>query len=91
MTAKKRETGRNYIGLPHEETGASLSPTYRRPRSTVIIDHILGLMAAMVKRRSERGSYPAAAALNEGPGPMARSGSRSQKLRWARTWSRTVS
>src|SRR3954454_9909693 len=55
-----------------------------------IVDHILGLMAAMVKRRSERGSYPAAAALNEGPGPMARSGSRSQKLRWARSWSRTV-
>jgi hypothetical protein len=55
MTAQKRETGRNYIGLPHEETGASLSPTYRRPRSTVIIDHILGLMAAMVKRRSEAG------------------------------------
>jgi hypothetical protein len=53
MTAKKRETGKNYIGLLHEETGSSVSPTYRRPRSTIFVDHILGLMATMVKRRSE--------------------------------------
>jgi hypothetical protein len=52
MIAQKREPGRNYIGLLHEETG--------EPRVTDIsaakhrlTDHIGGLMAAMFSRRSE--------------------------------------
>ena len=52
MTAQKRETGRNYIGLLHEGPRSSVSPTSAaaKPR---IMDHILGLMAAMFSRRSE--------------------------------------
>ena len=53
MTAQKRETGRNYIGLLHEETeeqgvaGISAAAKHR------VMDHIIGLMAAMFSRRSE--------------------------------------
>jgi hypothetical protein len=53
MTAQKRETGKNYIGLLHEEAEeqrvADVSAAARRR----ITDHIIGLMAAMVRRRSE--------------------------------------
>jgi exosome complex RNA-binding protein Rrp4 len=53
MTAQKRETGRNYIGLLHEEAEerriADLSAA-AKPR---IMDHIIGLMAAMFSRRGE--------------------------------------
>ena len=53
MTAQKREAGRNYIGLLHEETEvprvADLSVAARHR----IMDHIFGLMAAMFGRRSE--------------------------------------
>jgi hypothetical protein len=52
MTAQKRETGRNYIGPLYEKAEeqrvADLSAAKRR-----IMDHILGLMAAMFRRRSE--------------------------------------
>jgi hypothetical protein len=53
MAAQKRETGRNYIGLLHEETEAQrvaeLSPAATYP----ILDQILSLAAAMFNRRSE--------------------------------------
>ena len=53
MTAKKRETGRNYIGLLHEETEEQrvtdiLAATKHRVR-----DHMFGLMAAMFSRRGD--------------------------------------
>jgi hypothetical protein len=53
MTAQKRETGRNCIGLLHEETEeqhitAPSAATKRR-----IMDHVIGLMAAMFSRRDE--------------------------------------
>ena len=42
MTAQKREMGKNYIGLLHEETGerriADMAAAARYP----ILDHILG-------------------------------------------------
>ncbi|WP_157088115.1 hypothetical protein [Bradyrhizobium jicamae] len=53
MAAQKRETGKNYIGLLHEETEerrvAELSPeaTY------TVLDQLLSLVAAMFNRRSE--------------------------------------
>ena len=53
MAAQERETGKNYIGLLHEETEeqrvAKLSPEATYP----ILDQILGLVAAMFSRRSE--------------------------------------
>ncbi|WP_156438765.1 hypothetical protein [Bradyrhizobium valentinum] len=54
MTAQKRETGSNYIGLLHEEETemqrvADISATAKHR----IMNHILGLMAAMFSRRSE--------------------------------------
>ena len=58
MTAQKRETGKNYIGLLHEETEeprvADLSAAVKHR----IMDHTLGLMAAMFGRRSEARLYP---------------------------------
>jgi hypothetical protein len=52
MTAQKRETGRNYIGLLHDETEeqrvADISAAAKYP----IMDHILGLVATMFRRRS---------------------------------------
>ncbi len=52
MTAQKRETGRNHIGLLHEETEeprvTNISATAKR-----LMDHIVGLIAAMFGRRSE--------------------------------------
>jgi hypothetical protein len=78
MTAQKRETGRNYIGLLHEEAEEQRIADISAAAKPRIMDHIIGLMAAMFSRPAERGSYPRpAAALKEGPGTMARSGSRS--------------
>ena len=54
MTAQKRETGRNYIGLLHEETGAACRRLIGG-REAPYRGSVLGLMAAMVKRRSEAG------------------------------------
>ena len=55
MTAQKRETGKNYIGLLHEETEeqrlADLSPAAKHR----IMDHIVDLMAAMLRRRGQAG------------------------------------
>jgi hypothetical protein len=55
MTAQKRETGGNYIGLLHEETEGQSAADISAAAKHRIVDHILGLMAAMVKRRSEAG------------------------------------
>ena len=55
MTAQKRETGRNYIGLLHEETGEQRVADISAAAKHRIVDHIVGPMAAMVKRRSEAG------------------------------------
>ncbi|WP_161853071.1 hypothetical protein [Bradyrhizobium sp. CCBAU 051011] len=53
MAAQKRETGKNYIGLLHEETEeqrvAELSPTATYP----ILEQILSLVAAMFNRCGE--------------------------------------
>ena len=53
MAAQERETGKNYIGLLHEETEAQrvaeLSPEATYP----ILDQILSLVATMFNRRSE--------------------------------------
>lgn len=53
MAAQKRETGKNYIGLLHEETEeqrvAELSPAATYP----ILDQILSLVAAMFNRCGE--------------------------------------
>ena len=54
MTAQKRETGRNYIGLlqeAEEQRIADISAA-AKPR---IMDHIIGLMAAMFSRRGGAG------------------------------------
>ena len=55
MTAQKRETGRNYIGLLHEETGEQHVAYMSAAAKHRIVDQIVGPMAAMVKRRSEAG------------------------------------
>jgi len=52
MGAQKRETGRNYIGLLHEETDeqriADMSAAAKYP----VVDHILDLVVALFRRRS---------------------------------------
>lgn len=53
MTAQKRETGRNYIGLLHEETEEQCVVDISAAAKHRIMDHIFGLMAAMFRRRSE--------------------------------------
>ncbi len=53
MTAQKRETGRNYIGLLHEEAEEQHVADLSAAAKHRITDHILGLMAAMFGRRSE--------------------------------------
>ena len=55
MTAQKRETGRNYIGLLHEETEEQRVADISAAAKHRIVDQIVGPMAAMVKRRSEAG------------------------------------
>jgi hypothetical protein len=53
MTAQKRETGKNYIGLLHEETEEQrlddLSPAAKHR----IMEHIADLMAAMLRGRGQ--------------------------------------
>jgi hypothetical protein len=53
MTAQKREAGKNYVGLLHEgpaeQRVADISPAAKYP----IMDHILDLVAAVLRRRSE--------------------------------------
>jgi hypothetical protein len=53
MTARKRETGRNYIGLLREETEEPRVADISAAAKHRIMDHIFGLMAAMFSRRSE--------------------------------------
>jgi hypothetical protein len=53
MTAQKRETGRKYIGLLHEETEEPRVTDISATAKHRLADHILGLMAAMFSRRSE--------------------------------------
>ena len=53
MTAQKRETGRNYIGLLHEETEEQRVADISSPAKHRIMEHIIGLMAAMFRRRNE--------------------------------------
>jgi hypothetical protein len=53
MTAQKREAGRNYIGLLHEETEEQHVADISAAAEHRIMDHIIGLMAAMFSRRSE--------------------------------------
>jgi hypothetical protein len=55
ITAQKRETGRNYSGLLHEETGGQHVADMSAAAKHRIVDQIVGPMAAMVKRRSEAG------------------------------------
>ena len=53
MTAQKRETGRNYIGLLHEEAEEQRIADISASAKPCIMDHIIDLMAAMFGRRSE--------------------------------------
>ena len=53
MTAQKRETGRNYIGLLHEEAEEQRIADISAAAKPRIMDHIFGLMAAMFSRRGE--------------------------------------
>ena len=53
MTAQKRETGRNYIGLLHEEAEEQRFADISAAAKHRIMDRIVGLMAAMFRRRSE--------------------------------------
>ena len=53
MIAQKRETGWNYIGLLHEETGEPRVTDISATAKHRLTDHIGGLMAAMFSRRSE--------------------------------------
>jgi hypothetical protein len=53
MTAQKRETERNYIGLLHEETEEQRIADISAAGKHRIMEHIFGLMAAMFSRRSE--------------------------------------
>ena len=53
MTAQKRETGRNYIGLLHEETEEQRVDDILPATKHRIMDHIFGLMPAMFSRRGE--------------------------------------
>jgi hypothetical protein len=53
MTTQKRETRRNYIGLLHEETAEQRVAELTAAAKHRIVDHIIGLMAAMFSRRGE--------------------------------------
>ena len=55
MTAQKRETGRNYIGLLHEEAEEQRIADLSAAAKPRIMDHIIGLMAAMFSRRGGAG------------------------------------
>jgi hypothetical protein len=49
----ERETGGNYIGLPHEEAEEQHIADISAAAKHRLMDHIIGLMAAMFSRRSE--------------------------------------
>ena len=53
MTAQKRETGRNYIGLLHEQAEEQRIANMSVAAEQRILNHIFGLMAAMFSRRGE--------------------------------------
>ena len=53
MTAQKRETGKNYIGLLHEETEEQRAADILAATKHRMMDHIFGLMPAMFNRRGE--------------------------------------
>ena len=53
MTAQKRETGRNYIGLLHEETEEQRVADTLASAKHRVMDRIFGLMAAMFSRCGE--------------------------------------
>ena len=53
MTAQKRETGRNYIGLLHEETEEQRVADILAATKHRIMDHIFGLMPVRFSRRGE--------------------------------------
>jgi hypothetical protein len=55
MTAQKREEGKNYIGLLHEEAEQRRLAEIMASAKYPILDHILGLVAAMFSRRGEAG------------------------------------
>jgi hypothetical protein len=52
MGAQKRETGRNYIGLLHEETEEQRITDISAAAKYPIMDHMLDLVAALFRRRS---------------------------------------
>jgi len=53
MTAQKRETERNYIGLLHEETEEQRIADISAAGKHRITEHIRSLMAAIFGRRGE--------------------------------------
>jgi hypothetical protein len=53
MIAQKREAGRNYIGLLHDETEEQRVADISAAANYPILDQILDLIAAMFSRRSE--------------------------------------
>jgi hypothetical protein len=53
MTAQKRETKRNYIGLLHQETEEQRAADILAATKHRIMDHILELMPVMFGRRGE--------------------------------------
>jgi hypothetical protein len=53
MTAQKRETGRNYIGLLHEETEEQRVADTLASAKHRVMDHMFRLMAAIFSRRGD--------------------------------------
>jgi hypothetical protein len=53
MTAQKRETGKNYIRLLHEETEEQRAADILEATKHGIMDHIFGLMPVMFSRRGD--------------------------------------
>jgi len=53
MAVQKRETGRNYIGLLHEEAEEQRIADMSGAAERRIMNHIFSLMAAMFSRRGE--------------------------------------
>jgi hypothetical protein len=51
MTAQKRETGKNYIGLLHEETEEQRAADVLAATKHRIMSQIFALMPAMFSRR----------------------------------------
>jgi hypothetical protein len=53
MTAQKRETARNYIGLLHEETEEQRAADILAATKHRVMDRMFGLIAAMFSRRGD--------------------------------------